>query len=53
MVIVNQYNFELEQLNVKTTFLHGDQEETIYVEQHENFVKDKAEVYLLKNIYTG
>ena len=31
-------NLEVEQLNVKTTFLHGDQEE-IYMQQPEGFEK--------------
>ena len=36
---------KIEQLNVHTTFLHGDLEEEIYVEQPERFsVKDKEEL---------
>ena len=30
-------NLEIEQVNVKTVFLHGDLEEDIYMEQHEGF----------------
>lgn len=33
MAIVNQYNLKLKQMDVKIDFLHGDLEETIYMEQ--------------------
>lgn len=38
-------------MDVKTTFLHGDLEQTIYMKQHEGFVEDKAKVCLLKKIF--
>ena len=32
------FDFEVEQMDVKTTFLHGDLEEEIYMKQPEGFV---------------
>ena len=43
--LVASLTLEIEQLNVQTTFLHGDLEEEIYVEQPERFsVKGKEEL---------
>jgi len=53
MAIVNQFNHELEQMDVKTVFLHGDLEDTIYLEQLEGFVEDKSKVFLLKKFLYG
>jgi len=53
MAIVNQFNLELEQMDVKTAFLYGDLEETIYMEQPKSFVEDKSKVCLLKKFLYG
>lgn len=53
MAIVNQFDLELEQMDVKTAFLHGDLEETIYMQQPEGFSKDKSKVCLLKKSLYG
>ena len=37
LTLVAQYDMELEQLDVKTAFLHGDLEEVIYMAQPEGF----------------
>jgi len=36
--VVVAFYFEVEQMDVKTTFLHGDMEEEIYMKQPEGFV---------------
>jgi hypothetical protein len=36
--IVVEFYFEIEQMDVKTTFLHGDLEEEIYMKQPEGYV---------------
>ena len=38
MALVAHYDLELHQMDVKTTFLNGDIDETIYIVQPENFV---------------
>ena len=37
LALVAHYDMTLEQMDVKTTFLHGDLEEQIYMEQSEGF----------------
>lgn len=36
-------------MDIKTTFLHGNIEETIYIEQSQGILKDKSKVCMLKN----
>ncbi|AAF19226.1 Highly similar to Ta1-3 polyprotein [Arabidopsis thaliana] len=43
MSLVVDKDLELEQMDVKTTFLHGDLEEELYMEQPEGFVSDSSE----------
>ena len=41
-------NLEIEQMDVKTTFFHGDLEEDIYMEQPEDFKVDGKENFVCK-----
>ena len=43
LALVASYDMELEQLDVKTIFLHGDLEEVIYMEQPEGFMQPGTE----------
>ena len=48
------FDFEVEQMDVKTTFLHGDLEEEIYMKQPEGYVvKGKKELVckMKKSLY--
>ncbi|CAM9000483.1 unnamed protein product [Rhodiola kirilowii] len=52
--LVAHFNLELEQLDVKTAFLHGDLEEPIYMTQPECFVAgnfDSTVCFLNKSLY--
>ena len=53
--IAASMNLEVEQLDVKTTFLQGDLEEEIYMQQLEGFVERGKEhlVCRLKKILYG
>ena len=53
--VVAADNLELNQLDVKTTFLHGDLQEEIYMEQPKGFVASGHEhlVYRLKKSLYG
>jgi hypothetical protein len=52
--IVASHDLELEQLDVKTAFLHGELEEDIYMDQPEGFIvpgKDKYVCKLKRSLY--
>ncbi|PRQ16639.1 putative RNA-directed DNA polymerase [Rosa chinensis] len=52
--IAAQYDMEIEQMDVKTAFLHGDLEEDIYMSQPEGFVetgKEDLVCRLRKSLY--
>ena len=51
--LVNQYDLELEQLDVKIAFLHGNLKETIYMNQPEGFEEGENKVCLLKKSLYG
>lgn len=55
LALVNQFDLELDQLDVKTAFLNGDLEETIYMDQPKGYVipKYKDKVCLLKKSLYG
>ncbi|RVW93240.1 Retrovirus-related Pol polyprotein from transposon TNT 1-94 [Vitis vinifera] len=54
MALVAHYDLELHQMDVKTAFLNGDIDETIYMVQLENFVSEDSKnmvCKLTKSIY--
>ena len=54
LALVAVLDLELEQLDVKTTFLHGDLDEEIFMEQPEGFVqhhKGRLVCKLKKSLY--
>ncbi|KAL9250241.1 Retrovirus-related Pol polyprotein from transposon TNT 1-94-like protein [Drosera capensis] len=55
MTLVAHFDLELHQMDVKTAFLNGDIEETIYMQQPENFVSGdpKKMVCKLKKSISG
>jgi hypothetical protein len=53
MAIVNQYNLELKQMNVKIAFSHDYLVKEIYMEQLDGFVEDNSKMCLLKKSLYG
>jgi hypothetical protein len=54
LFVVAAFDFEVEQMDVKTKFLHGDLEEEIYMKQPEGYVvKGKKELIckMKKSLY--
>ena len=54
LAFVTLFDLELEQLDVKTAFLHGELEEEIYMEQSERFIVPRKEHFvcrLKKSLY--
>ena len=43
LAIVVQFDLELEQMDVKTMFLHGELEEKIYMKQPEGYIQEGKE----------
>jgi hypothetical protein len=48
LALVVLLDLELEKLDVKTTFLHGDLDEEIYMEQPKGFVQDHKRRFVCK-----
>lgn len=48
LALVVQFNWELEQLDVKTVFLHGELEEDIFMSQPQGFVARGKSDYVCK-----
>ena len=54
MTIVVQFDLKLEQMNVKTVFLHGEMEEKTYINNLKVIFKNvKKKVCLLKKFLYG
>lgn len=51
LALINKFDLELEKMDVKTTFLHGNLEKRIFMAQLEGFIKsrDEENVCLLRN----
>lgn len=48
LAIVVEFNLQLEHMDIKTAFLYGDLEETIYMKQPEGFDVGCKEDYICK-----
>ena len=48
MALVAHFDLELHQMDVKTTFLNGNIDETIYMMQPENFVLGNSKSLVCK-----
>nr|KYP63308.1 Retrovirus-related Pol polyprotein from transposon TNT 1-94 [Cajanus cajan] len=55
LAMVTHFDMELEQMDVRTAFLHGELDETIYMKQPDGFIKEGTEnqVCLLKRSLYG
>lgn len=52
LAVANQESMHIIQFDIKTAFLYGDLDETLYMEQPENYVKDPDKVCkLVKSLY--
>ena len=51
LAYVAMFYLELEQLDVKTTFLHGNLEEKIYIDQPSGFIEKQQGVSIVKSLY--
>ncbi|RDX60472.1 hypothetical protein CR513_61383, partial [Mucuna pruriens] len=49
MALVAHFDLELHQMDVKTAFLNGDIDETIYMMQPENFVSNESKSMILRD----
>ena len=53
--LVAHFDMQLEQVDVKTSFLHGDLEDLVYMVQPEGFIQLRQEhlVYKLRKSFYG